>query len=98
MKHFQVRNKYAVLYELQAKTKELAEQPLIPETADPDDIASALFDFRSNLKKLRDDSDELIMILNLALCFSSPRYRVFRKRSCFLTTPSSMGIPLTVRV
>lgn len=59
MKHFQVRNKYAVLYELQAKTKELAEQPLIPETADPDDIASALFDFRSNLKKLRDDSDEL---------------------------------------
>ena len=50
MKHFQVRNKYAVLYELQAKTKELAEQPLIPETADPDDIASALFDFRSNLK------------------------------------------------
>lgn len=59
MKHFQVRNKYAVLYELKAKTKELAEQPLIPETADPDDIASALFDFRSNLKKLRDDSDEL---------------------------------------
>ena len=29
------------------------------------------------------------MILNLALCFSSPRYRVFRKRSCFLTTPNA---------
>ena len=29
------------------------------------------------------------MILNLALCFSSPRYRVFRKRSCFLTTPNT---------
>ena len=29
------------------------------------------------------------MILNLALCFSSPRYCVFRKRSCFLTTPNT---------
>ena len=29
------------------------------------------------------------MILNLACCFSSPRYRVFRKRSCFLTTPNT---------
>ena len=29
------------------------------------------------------------MILNLDLCFSSPRYRVFRKRSCFLTTPNT---------
>ena len=29
------------------------------------------------------------MILNLACCFSSPRYRVFRKRSCFLTTPNA---------
>ena len=32
------------------------------------------------------------MILNLALCFSSPRYRVFRKRSCFLTTPNTCSI------
>ena len=29
------------------------------------------------------------MILNFACCFSSPRYRVFRKRSCFLTTPNT---------
>ena len=29
------------------------------------------------------------MILNLARCFSSPRYRVFRKRSRFLTTPNT---------
>ena len=29
------------------------------------------------------------MILNLACCFSSPRYRVFRKCSCFLTTPNT---------
>ena len=29
------------------------------------------------------------MMLNLAPCFSSPRYRVFRKRSCFLTTPNT---------
>lgn len=29
------------------------------------------------------------MMLNLAPCFSSPRYRGFRKRSCFLTTPNT---------
>ena len=29
------------------------------------------------------------MMLNLAPCFSSPRFRVFRKRSCFLTTPNT---------
>ena len=29
------------------------------------------------------------MILNLARCFSSPRYRVFRNCSCFLTTPNT---------
>ena len=29
------------------------------------------------------------MILNLAFCFSRPRYRVFRKRSCFFTTPNA---------
>lgn len=29
------------------------------------------------------------MILNLAFCFSRPRYRVFRKRSCFFTTPNT---------
>lgn len=29
------------------------------------------------------------MMLNLAPCFSIPRYRVFRKRSCFLTTPNT---------
>ena len=28
-------------------------------------------------------------ILNLAFCFSRPRYRVFRKRSCFFTTPNT---------
>lgn len=29
------------------------------------------------------------IILHLARCFSSPRYRVLRKRSCFLTTPNT---------
>ena len=57
--HFQSQNKYEILCDLQAKTKELAERTTILETADPDDIASALFDFRQNLKKLRDESDEL---------------------------------------
>lgn len=59
IKHFQTRNKYEVLCDLQAKTKELAEQTIIQETADPDNIASAIFDFRLKLKKLRDESDEL---------------------------------------
>lgn len=59
MNYFQTQNKYEALCELQAKTKELAEQTTIPETAEPDDIARTLFDFRLNLKKLRDESDEL---------------------------------------
>lgn len=57
--HFQRQNKYEVLCGLRAKTKKLAEQATVFETADPDDIASALFEFRQNLKKLRDESDEL---------------------------------------
>lgn len=57
--HFQRQNKYEVLCGLRAKTKKLAEQATVLETADPDDIASALFEFRQNLKKLRDESDEL---------------------------------------
>lgn len=59
MNYFQTQNKYEALCELQAKTKELAEQTTIPETAELDDIARTLFDFRLNLKKLRDESDEL---------------------------------------
>lgn len=59
MNHFHTRNKYEALCELQAKTKELAERTLIPETADSDDIASALFNYRLELKRLRDESDEL---------------------------------------
>ena len=57
--HFQGQNKYEILRELRAKTKELVEQTTILETADPDAIASALFDFRQSLKRLREESDEL---------------------------------------
>lgn len=57
--YFQSQNKYEMLCELRSKTKELVEQTTILETADPDAIASALFDFRQSLKKLRDESDEL---------------------------------------
>lgn len=57
--HFQSQNKYKVFCGLRAKTKKLAEQATILETADSDDIARALFEFRRNLKKLRDESDEL---------------------------------------
>ena len=57
--YFQSQNKYEMLCKLRTKTKELVEQTTILETADPDDIASALFDFRQSLKKLRDESDEL---------------------------------------
>lgn len=57
--HFQGQNKYEMLCELRTKTKELVEQTTILETADPDAITSALFDFRQSLKKLRDESDEL---------------------------------------
>ncbi len=57
--YFQSQNKYEKLCELRTKTKELVEQTIILETADPDAIASALFDFRQSLKKLRDESDEL---------------------------------------
>ena len=56
---FQNQNKREILHDLRAKTRELVEQTTIPETANPDDIASALFDFRQSLKKLRDESDEL---------------------------------------
>ena len=59
MNHFQTQSKYKILCDLCAKTKELVEQVTIHESADPDDIASALFDFRQNLKKLREESDEL---------------------------------------
>ena len=59
MNHFQTQSKYKILCDLRAKTKELVEQVTILESADPDDIASALFDFRQNLKKLREESDEL---------------------------------------
>lgn len=59
IEHFQSQSKYEILCDLRAKTKDLAEQTEVSETTDPTDIASALFDFRSKLKKLRDDSDEL---------------------------------------
>lgn len=59
MHHFQSQNKYDILCNLQAKTRKLAERPIISETDDPDKIARALFDFRLSLKKLRDESDEL---------------------------------------
>lgn len=57
--HFQGQNKYETLCELRTKTKELVEQTTILETAEPDAIASALFNFRQSLKRLRDESDEL---------------------------------------
>ena len=59
IKHFQSQNKYDILCKLQAKTRELVEQTVIPESTEPDEIASALFDYRMNLKKLRDESDDL---------------------------------------
>lgn len=57
--HFQRQNKYEILGALQAKTKELVERSTVPKTATSDDIERALFEFRQNLKRLRDESDEL---------------------------------------
>lgn len=59
MNSFHAQNKYQVLCELRTKVKELAENTTISETANPDDIASTLFDFRLSLKKFREESDEL---------------------------------------
>lgn len=57
--YFQSQDKYKVLCDLQEKTKKLVEQSMIPKTAHPDDIASALYEFRQKLRKFRDESDEL---------------------------------------
>lgn len=57
--YFQSKNKYDILLELKNKTQELCNTPLPEVTDSPEKINSSLFDFRSALKKLRDDSDEL---------------------------------------
>lgn len=57
--HFQRQSKYEVFCELKAKTKELVEQTTVTETTALDIIERELFDFRTKLKKLREESDEL---------------------------------------
>ena len=58
-RYFQSKNKYDLLLELKEKTQELCSSPLPVSSDTPEKIESALFDFRSSLKKLRDNSDEL---------------------------------------
>lgn len=57
--YFQSKDKYEILCEIKSKTKELIKKTKVSEDAAPDKVESALFDFRRDLKKLRDESDEL---------------------------------------
>ena len=75
MNHFQTQSKYKILCDLSAKTKELVEQVTIPENADPDDIANALFDFRQNLKS---SGKSQMNYLNLKR-MDGPHYRKYSK-------------------
>lgn len=57
--YFQKQNKYEILEQLRNKTQEFASQSIPSSEDNPQTIASALFDFRKGLNKLREDSDEL---------------------------------------
>lgn len=57
--YFQNQDKHAILKQLKEKTQEFANQNIPSIDDDPQKIASALFDFRKGLKKLREDADEL---------------------------------------
>mgnify|MGYP000464796943 FL=1 len=57
--YFQKLDKHTILTQLKQKTQEFASQDIPASDDDPQKIASALFDFRKGLKKLRDDADEL---------------------------------------
>lgn len=57
--YFQKQNKYEILEQLRTKTLELANRNIPCSDDKPQIIASALFDFRKELNKLREDSDEL---------------------------------------
>ena len=57
--YFQKKDKYTILSQLKKATLELAEQDIPSADADLKTIDSALYDFRKQLKKLREDSDEL---------------------------------------
>lgn len=56
---FQTRDKYSILVKLKEDTLAFANQDLPTAEDDSQRIASALFDFRKELKKLREDADEL---------------------------------------
>lgn len=58
--YFQKLDKHTILTQLKQKTQEFANQNIPTADDDPVKIASALFDFRKGLKKLRDDADELV--------------------------------------
>lgn len=60
---FQSKSKYETLCELKGKTLELASKDL-PENYTDDEISKILFDFRSELKKLREESDDLAALKN----------------------------------
>jgi energy-coupling factor transporter ATP-binding protein EcfA2 len=57
--YFQKQNKYEILEQLRNKTQKFASQSIPSSEDNPQTIASALFDFRKGLNKLREDSDEL---------------------------------------
>ena len=68
---FQSKSKYEILCDLKTKTLELASEKL-PENYTDDDIAKILFDFRSELKKLREESDDLSTLKDLGKNCMSP--------------------------
>jgi len=63
--YFQKQDKHTILEQLKAKTQEFASQGIPPADDDPQKIASALFDFRKGLNKLREDADELSSLKKL---------------------------------
>lgn len=60
LNYFQNQSNYELLKKLQDKTKELIEQTLVTECADPNDIEKKLNKFRADLKDLREESDKLL--------------------------------------
>lgn len=57
--YFRRKSKYVLLSELQANTLSFASQQLPDENSKTEEIEKAYADFRSTLKKLREESDEL---------------------------------------
>ena len=58
MDYFETRDKYEILCELHEKNRKLVEEVTIPGRDDSGAVESALFDFRNELKKLREESEE----------------------------------------